>query len=90
MGRSTLRRRRVKQPSGRFTSKRSGRNKKFRYVNRSGTHAVAAFIGILFSGYLLISRPAVQVTVTIDAVPAAASGLAVAVLCYVRMVRSRC
>ncbi|MEV0982442.1 hypothetical protein [Streptomyces sp. NPDC049915] len=68
MGRSTPRRRRVKQPSGRFVrSKRSGRNENFRYVNRFGTLAVGVFIGILFIGYLLISRPAVHVTVTSEA-----------------------
>ncbi|MFG2885753.1 hypothetical protein ACGFYV_26250 [Streptomyces sp. NPDC048297] len=64
MGRSTPRRRRVKQPTGRFARKRSSRNENFRYVNRFGTHAVAAFIGILFIGYVLIFRPPVHVTVS--------------------------
>ena len=68
MGRSTPRRRRVKQPSGRFARKRSGRNEKFRYVNRFGTQALTAFIGCLFVGYLLIFRPSVHVTVSAGAV----------------------
>ncbi|MGW5609359.1 hypothetical protein ACWEWI_25285 [Streptomyces sp. NPDC003753] len=68
MGRSTPRRRRVKQSSGRFTRKRSGRNEKFRYVNRFGTHAVSAFIVSLFIGYLLIFRPPVDVTVSDGAI----------------------
>ncbi|WP_328980673.1 hypothetical protein [Streptomyces canus] len=69
MGRSTPRRRRAKQPSGRFAhDKRNGRNEKFRYVNRFGKPAVVAFIGSLFTGYLLIFRPPVQVTVSQEAV----------------------
>ncbi|WSQ15209.1 hypothetical protein OG604_50180 [Streptomyces sp. NBC_01231] len=69
MGRSTPRRRRDKQPSGRFPyGKRSGRNESFCYVNRFGTHALGAFLGVLFTGYVLIFRPPVQVTVSPEAV----------------------
>lgn len=76
MGRSTLRRRRAKQPSGRFThDKRNGRNEKFRYVNLFGKLAVVAFIGSLFTGYLLIFQPPVQVTVSQEAVYALAAVL---------------
>lgn len=68
MGRPTPRRRRVKQPSGRFThGERSGRNENFCYVNRFVTHAVSAFIVALFVGYVLIFRPSVQVTVSQEA-----------------------
>ncbi len=69
MGRSTRRRRRAKQPSGRFPSgKRNVRNENFRYVNRFGKHATAAFIGLLFTGYLLIYRPHIHVTVSPETV----------------------
>jgi hypothetical protein len=37
-------------------------------VNRFGTYAHAAFIGVLFTGYLLIFRPPVQVTVSQETV----------------------
>ncbi|MFE1198536.1 hypothetical protein ACFW6E_38295 [Streptomyces olivaceoviridis] len=89
MGRSTPRRRRVKQPSGRFARKRSGRNEKFRYVNWSGTHAVSAFIGILFIGYVLISRPPVHVTVSPEAATIAGGALSGAALRLVRFRRYR-
>lgn len=69
MGRSTPRRRRAKQPSGRFPrGKRNVRNENFRYVNRFGNHAMTAFIGLLFTGYLLISRPHIHVTVSPETV----------------------
>jgi hypothetical protein len=69
MGRSTRRRRRAKQPSGRFArSKRNVRNEKFRDMNRFGKHALSAFIGLLFIGYVLIFRPPIHVTVSPEAV----------------------
>ncbi|WP_217236261.1 hypothetical protein [Streptomyces sp. AC555_RSS877] len=69
MGRSTPRRRRAKQPSGRFArDKRNGRNENFRYVNRFGKRAAAAFIGVLFIGYVLIFEPPIHVTVSQEAV----------------------
>ncbi|MER6374064.1 hypothetical protein ABT255_38125 [Streptomyces mirabilis] len=81
MGRSTPRRHRAKQPSGRFAhGKRNGRNENFRYVNRFVTHAVGAFIGALFTGYVLIFRPSVQVTVSPGAVYALAGVLSGAML----------
>jgi hypothetical protein len=36
-------------------------------VNRSGTQTAAAFVAALFTGYVLISRPSVQVTVSPEA-----------------------
>ena len=68
MGR-TPRRRRTKQPSDRFaSSERTGRNKNFRYVNLFDTHAIFAFLTVPFTGYVLITRPAIQVTVSQEAV----------------------
>jgi hypothetical protein len=90
MGRSTRRRRRVKQLSGRFTqSKRSGRNEKFRYVNRSGKHVIGAFIGILFTGYLLVFRPPIHVTVSPEAGTVLGGVVSGAVLSLVQMRRHR-
>lgn len=90
MGRSTPRRRRVKQRSGRFTqSKRSGRNEKFRYVNRFGKHVIGAFIGILFTGYLLVFRPPIHVTVSPEAGTALGGVVSGAVLSLVQMRRHR-
>ncbi|MFI9297549.1 hypothetical protein [Streptomyces gardneri] len=64
MGRIPPRRRRAKPPSGRFaSSERTGRNKTFRYANRFGKHAILAFLGVLFVGYLLIFDGSVQITV---------------------------
>ncbi|MFD8050163.1 hypothetical protein ACFV5E_42805 [Streptomyces chartreusis] len=69
MRRPTPRRRRAKRPSGRFAhGKRNGRNEKFRDVNRFGTRAIGVFIGVLFTGYVLIFRPSVHVTVSQEAV----------------------
>lgn len=90
MGRPTPRRRGAKQPSGRLThGKRTGRNENFRYMNRSVTHAVGAFIGVLFIGYVLIFRPPVQVTVSQEAVYALATVLSGAALEVVRLRRHR-
>lgn len=81
MGRSTPRRRRTKQPSGRIARrKRNVRNEKFRYVNRFGKQAFMAFIASVFVGYVLIFRPPVHVTVsseTVTALGAVLSGMAV-------------
>ncbi|MFJ8546684.1 hypothetical protein ACIRFH_32845 [Streptomyces sp. NPDC093586] len=69
MGRSTRRRRQAKQPSGRFAhSNPSVRNEKFRDMNRFGKHALGAFIGVLFIGYVLIFRPPIHVTVSPEGV----------------------
>ncbi|MFG2351825.1 hypothetical protein [Streptomyces phaeochromogenes] len=69
MGRGTPRRRRAKQLPGRFaSSKRTARNENFRYVDRFGKHAIAAFLIVLFTGYVLILRPDIQVTVSQEAV----------------------
>ncbi|MGW0771785.1 hypothetical protein [Streptomyces sp. NPDC002676] len=89
MGRPTPRRRRVKQPSGRFARKRNSRNENFRYVNRIGTHAVTAFIGILFIGYLLIFRPSVHVTVSPEAATVFGGALSGAALRLLRFRRYR-
>ncbi|MDG9709492.1 hypothetical protein [Streptomyces sp. DH10] len=76
MGRSTPRRRRAKRPAGHFDGgKRNGRNERFRYVNRFGTPAAVAFLGALFTGYVLIFRPPVHVTVSQEAVYALAGVL---------------
>ncbi|WP_461087668.1 hypothetical protein [Streptomyces deserti] len=73
MGRSTPRRRRAKRPYGHFArGKRNGRNEKFRYVNRFGTQTAVAFIATFFTGYVLVFRPPVQVTVSQEAVYALA------------------
>ncbi|MER7496459.1 hypothetical protein ABT033_28180 [Streptomyces pharetrae] len=90
MGRSTPRRRRVKQLSGRFTqSKRSSRNERFRYVNRFGKDAIGAFIGILFIGYLLVFRPPLHVTVSPEAGTVLGGALSGMVLSLVQMRRHR-
>ncbi|MEW2051391.1 hypothetical protein [Streptomyces sp. NPDC005476] len=69
MRRPTPQRRRAKRPSGHFArSKRNGRNERFRYGNRFGKQAVAVFVAALFSGYVLIFRPPVQVTMSPEAV----------------------
>lgn len=75
MGQSALRRHRVKQLSGRFPySQDSGRNKRFRDVNCSGKQVLVAFTGLLSTGYLLVSRPPVHLTISPDGatVPGAA------------------
>ncbi|MEU3901793.1 hypothetical protein [Streptomyces sp. NPDC029519] len=36
-------------------------------MNRSGKHAIAAFIGLVFIGYVLIFRPPIHVTVSSEA-----------------------
>lgn len=58
-------------------------------MNRSVTHAVGAFIGVLFIGYVLIFRPPVQVTVSQEAVYALATVLSGAALEVVRLRRHR-
>ncbi|MFC8670221.1 hypothetical protein, partial [Streptomyces sp. NPDC057199] len=69
MGRGTPRRRRAKQPPGRFAySNRTARNENFRYVDRFGKHVIVAFFIVLFTGYVLILRPDIQVTVSQEAV----------------------
>jgi hypothetical protein len=90
MGRSTPRRRRAKRPSGPFAhDKRNGRNENFRYVNRFGKRAAAAFIGVLFIGYVLIFRPPIQVTVSQEAVYAFGGVLSGAAFRAVRLRRHR-
>jgi hypothetical protein len=75
MGR-TPPRRRAKRPSGQFAGgKRNGRNERFRYVNRFGTQAAVAFLGVLFIGYVLVFRPPVHVTVSQEAVYALVGAL---------------
>ncbi|MEQ6028111.1 hypothetical protein SOM70_36775 [Streptomyces salinarius] len=87
MGRSTRRRRSTKQPSGRVARrKRNVRNEKFRDVNRFGKHAIAAFIGIVFIGYVLIYRPPIHVTVSTEAATVLGAVLSGAVL---RLVQTR-
>ncbi|GHE24379.1 hypothetical protein GCM10018787_54170 [Streptomyces thermodiastaticus] len=91
MGRCTPRCRRVKQPSGRFAqSKRNGRNEKFRNVNRFGKRAAGtAFLVIPFTGYLLVCRPPVHVTLSPEAVPALGGVLSAAMLGQLRTRRHR-
>ncbi|MFF4985458.1 hypothetical protein ACFY3O_36130 [Streptomyces sp. NPDC001046] len=76
MGRSTPRRRRAKRPSGHVDGgKRNRRNESLRYVNRFGTPASVAFLGVLFTGYMLVFRPPVHLTVSQEAVYALAGVL---------------
>jgi hypothetical protein len=90
MGRSTPRRRRAKRPSGHFArGKRSGRNESFRYVNRFGKQTPVAFLCVLFTGYMLIFRPPVQVTVSPEAVYALATVLSGAAYRIFRLRRHR-
>jgi hypothetical protein len=90
MGRSTPRRRSAKRPSSRFDGgKRSSRNEIFRYVNRFGTASAVAFLGVLFTGYVLVFRPPVQVTVSPEAVYALAGVLSGAVFKIFRRRRYR-
>lgn len=90
MGRSTPRRRRVKRPSGHFARcKRNGRNEKFRDMNQFGKHAAGAFIGILFTGYLLIFRPPVHVTVSPEALTVAGGLLSGTAFRLLRLRRHR-
>ncbi|MER6957447.1 MULTISPECIES: hypothetical protein [unclassified Streptomyces] len=90
MKRSTPRRRRAKRPSGHFArSKRNGRNETFRNVNWFGTQTAAAFVAALFTGYMLISRPHVQVTVSPEAVYALGGLLSGAAFKVFRLRRHR-
>ncbi|MEV8597623.1 hypothetical protein [Streptomyces sp. NPDC052012] len=83
----TPRRRRPKPSSGRFVrTKRNVRNEKFRDMNRFGKPVIAAFIGLVFVGYLLIFRPSVHVTVSAEAVTILGGALSGAVF---RLVHNR-
>jgi hypothetical protein len=90
MGRSTRRRRTAKQPSGRFARrKRNVRDEKFRDVNRFGKRAIAAFIGLVFIGYVLIFRPQIHLTVSSEAATVLGAVLSGAVLRLVQTRRHR-
>ncbi|GGV80696.1 MULTISPECIES: hypothetical protein [Streptomyces] len=91
MGLSTPRHGRAKQPSGcSAQSKRKGRNEKFRYVNRFGKRAVGtAFLIVPFTGYLLVCRPPVHVTLSPEAVSALGGVLSAAVFGQLRTRRHR-
>lgn len=84
---STPRRRRAKLPSGRLPrSQRSRRNENIRYVDRVGKGAVLTFLAVLAVGYLLISRPAVHITLAPGAMYALTGAVvsSLAALCQAR------
>jgi hypothetical protein len=58
-------------------------------VNRFGKHSVAAFIGLVFIGYVLIFRPPIQVTVSSEAATVLGAGLSGILLRLVQTRRHR-
>ncbi|MFE0778104.1 hypothetical protein [Streptomyces sp. NPDC058861] len=65
MGRNTPRRRKAKRLSGRSaSSERRVPNKTFRFMNRFGKRAQFLFLGALVLGWMLISPPPIQVTIS--------------------------
>lgn len=85
----TPRRRPVKLPSGDSALPQGiARDENFRHVNQSVKAALLVFLAVVFTGYLLILRPPVQITVSVGA-PAALLSVAATAVLGTRHVRGR-
>ncbi|AOW90862.1 MULTISPECIES: hypothetical protein [Streptomyces] len=90
MGFSSPRHRRVKLPAGRIARrKRTTRNEKICNANRFGKPVVAAFLGIVFIGYVLVFGPSIHVTVSSETAAALGAALSGAALRLVQTRRHR-